>query len=338
MTTTKRRMMFLRRGLFILLALAVAIGLGFGVTQLLLSRHHAVPPPMSANTSSPAAPDATETLATNPVPQPDADHAVAPHQPSVTPADTLSAEGWRQHAIAMPSFRYRDKFIIALIFDDVGMNARHTQGLIDIKAPITLSFLPYAPNVQRQVRAARAAGHEVMLHLPMEALDVDAHPGPNALMLDLTAAEIADALKLNLDSFTGYIGINNHMGSKFTQDRAAMKIVLDEIKQRDLIFVDSLTSADSIAGRMAASMDILSGTRDVFLDNTDTPEAIMTEFARLEGLARKHGTAIAIGHPRANTLVALRQWLVKVENSEFMVVPLSVVLQERRKAADKKQD
>ena len=272
--------------------------------------------PAAADHASPAAPIAT------------------PAEPKITPSEEPGIKGWASYAIAMPSFRHRDKFIIALIFDDVGVQKARTQTLIDTKAPLTLSFLPYAEQIQRQVRAARANGHEVLLHLPMEAIDVDAHPGPHALMLDMSKEEIEENLRLNLSAFDSYIGVNNHMGSKFTQNADAMRIVLKELKARDLIFVDSLTTADSIAAPMAAAMGILSGKRDVFLDNEDDLEKIRAQFTKLEEIARKKGTAIAIGHPRPKTLQVLQEWLIRNENSEFMVVPLSVVLQERQKRAD----
>ncbi len=242
-----------------------------------------------------------------------------------------SAAGWRKYAISPPAFSYRDKKLVALIIDDAGVNPRITRQFIDIKQPITLSFLPYAPNVARQAKAAYVKGHEVMLHLPMEATEVDSYPGPHALTTDLTDKEILQNLKANLDAFDTYIGVNNHMGSKFTADEQKMRLVLEEIKKRDLIFIDSKTSPQSVGGKLSKSLGIIGAERDIFLDHIDDPKEIAQQFKSLEKSARKQGTAIAIGHPRAHTLAALQEWLVSVEAGDIAVVPLSVVVQEREK-------
>ncbi len=242
-----------------------------------------------------------------------------------------SAAGWRKYAISPPAFSYRDKKLVAVIIDDAGVNPRITRQFIDIKQPVTLSFLPYAPNVARQAKAAYAKGHEVMLHLPMEAIEVDSYPGPHALTTDLTDKEVLQNLKANLDAFDTYIGVNNHMGSKFTADEQKMRLVLEEIKRRDLIFIDSKTSPLSVGGKLSKSLGIAGAERDIFLDHIDDPKEIAQQFKSLEKSARKQGTAIAIGHPRAHTLATLQEWLVRVEADDIAVVPLSVVVQEREK-------
>lgn len=289
----------------------------------------------------PAAPSAESP--NHPAPAPVAEHETT--SPAVETTAPLPAEpkrakpkatGWRAHAITIPAYTYRDKKLVTLIFDDMGVVRAPSQTLIDSKTPLTLAFLPYAPQLQRQVRAARANGHEVLLHLPMEAMDVDAHPGPNALMVEMDEAEILENLRRNLDAFDSYVGINNHMGSRFTQNAAAMKTVLQEIKARDLLFVDSMTTPDSKALAIAQTLDIPSAARDVFLDNEDDVEKIRAQFAAVEKLARKNGTAIAIGHPRRNTLMVLQEWLIRHENSDLMIVPLSVMIAERQNARAKK--
>ena len=170
-----------------------------------------------------------------------------------------------------------------------------------------------------------------MAHLPMEALDVDAHPGPHALMMDLTDEEVLENLKMNLEKFDSYIGVNNHMGSRFTADRHRMSIVLKELKQRNLVFIDSMTSKDSIAGKLAKDMGMITASRDVFLDDEDNPDKIREQLKVLQNTASKRGMAIAIAHPRPNTIAAIKEWLPSLEESSYMIVPLSVVLLERQK-------
>lgn len=339
-------------GIFFVYGLAVAVGVSVGyfvakdnaahqVTSILVPQQQiaeSMPPVNPAPAPmQPSAPEVTHAEpGTTPVAAP-VEHAppVAASTPTIAAAPP---KGWRENAISMPPYAYRDKKLIAIIFDDAGVNAKRTKEIIDVKSPLTISFLPYAPNLQRQVNAARAGGHEVMAHVPMEAEDVDAHPGPNALMTDMTDEEILASLHENLDKWNSYIGINNHMGSLFTADPHRIGLVLAEIKRRDLIFVDSMTSPKSIAAKKAQELGILTGARDVFLDDVDNTDNIKLEFKKLEKAARKHGTAIAIGHPRANTITALKEWLVAVENSEYMVVPLSVVLLERQKNAAEKHN
>lgn len=335
-------------GIFFVYGLAVAVGVSVGyfvakdhtaqqVTSILVPQQQVTAPETHVE---PASAPHMET------PQTPSEHAAPITPPLTTPTEPQPApiladkpsKGWKENAIILPPYAYRDKKLIAIIFDDAGVNANRTKEIIDVKSPLTISFLPYAPNLQRQANAARAAGHEVMAHVPMEAEDVDAHPGPNALMTDMTDEEILANLHENLDKWDSYIGINNHMGSFFTADAHRMGVVLEEIKKRDLIFVDSMTSAKSVAGKKAQEMGMLSGARDVFLDDVDNSEKIKEEFKKLEKAARKQGTAIAIGHPRPNTISALKEWLVAIENSEYMVVPLSVVLLERQKAAEEKHN
>ncbi len=302
----------------------------------------AEPPPMAVAPKTDA--DKPEAAATEPSHQ----EPIAPPQDTAAVAPPISAaplpiampdnkvKTWRDHAIVLPPYAYRDKKLIAIIFDDAGPSARRTKEVSDFSAALTISFLPYAPNLRRQINAARAAGHEVLAHVPMEALEVDAHPGPNALMMDMSDDEILENLRQNLDKFDMYIGVNNHMGSRLTADRRRMEIILKEIKSRNLVFVDSLTSKDSVAGKIAKEMGILSASRDVFLDDDDNPEKIREQFQRLMQIADKKGTAIAIGHPRPNTIAAFKEWLPSIENSPYLIVPLSVVLLERQKQSDKK--
>ncbi len=329
-------------GLFFIYGLAIVVGAGVG---------YFVGKDAKPNLPIPNLPIIDQYIA-QPAPEhpPSQEHAPTPPQVSnphsglADPVQPQSAaqpvadvkKSWRDNAIILPPYAYRDKKLIAIIIDDAGMNVKRTKEIIDIKSPLVLSFLPYAPNLQRQANAARAGGHEVMGHIPMEAESADAHPGPHALMTDMTDEEILHELRQNLDFWNSYIGINNHMGSLFTSDPHRMDVVLQEIKRRDLIFIDSMTSAKSVAGKKAEAMGIVSASRDVFLDDVDDAAKIKEQFRILEKISRKQGSAIAIGHPRANTIAALKEWLISTENSDYMVVPLSVILLERQKMPDKK--
>ena len=137
--------------------------------------------------------------------------------------------------------------IIAIVIDDLGMQLALTERAIGLDPFVTLAFLPYASDVVSQVALARSAGHEVLLHMPMEPLSGSNDPGPNALYVDLEFREMLRRLRWAFDQIPHAVGLNNHMGSKFTADENAMATVIGEMKSRDLIFLDSRTTPESIA-------------------------------------------------------------------------------------------
>jgi len=133
-------------------------------------------------------------------------------------------------------------------------------------------------------------------------------------------------LQSNLDRFDGYVGINNHMGSLLTTDRERMATVMAELRRRDLLFLDSRTSARSVAADEARRHGIPHAMRDVFIDHVIELEAIEKRLAQVERIAKLNGVAVAIGHPHAETLRALRTWLPSLERRGFRLVPISTVV------------
>jgi polysaccharide deacetylase 2 family uncharacterized protein YibQ len=236
--------------------------------------------------------------------------------------DTVLAPG----DIALPPKPKRP--MIAVIIDDVGLVAGRSRQAADLPAGFTLAFLPYATHLQPLVDRARVNGHEIMLHLPMEGLS-RANPGPNAMLTSLSAAEQQRRLLWNLARFKNYVGVNNHMGSKFTQDDPAMRRVLAELKQRNLFFIDSRTTNASAARQAAADMALPYAERDVFLDNDQDSTHINIQLAETESRARAHGTAIAIGHPHAATLATLVAWQKDLGRRGFDLVPVSRIIAAR---------
>lgn len=214
---------------------------------------------------------------------------------------------------------------IAIVLDDMGPNRHETQRAMRLPPAITFAFLPYADDVAALAAKARAAGHELLVHMPMQPLG-DADPGPHSLREGQSPAEIASNLDWNLSRFTGYIGINNHMGSRFTQDEAGMGIVAGVLKARGLMFLDSRTIAGSKAERVARQAGVPVLARDVFLDHDEEGAQVSLELDRLEHLARQHGMAIAIGHPHAQTLDVLEKWIPEAQARGFQLVPLSALL------------
>jgi len=250
--------------------------------------------------------------------QPDAAATPTPAPPSADPS-----AAWRKFAVAVtPDGRPK----IAIVMDDLGIDRGRTRRTMDLPGPLTLSFLAYARELQAQADAGRGKGHEIWLHVPMEPGSATIDPGPNVLLTGVPAAERAHALQWNLDQLKGFVGINNHMGSRFTSNLDGMRGVMAELKKRGLAFLDSVTSAMSVGHVAAREAGVPFMLRNVFLDHEDDRKAVEAQLHKLEVLAKKHGEAVAIGHPREATLAALTPWLATLDKKGFQLVPASALL------------
>lgn len=232
---------------------------------------------------------------------------------------------WIKNAVASGAPKDRPRVVI--IIDDMGMDRKHTSEVMDLPGPLTLAFLPYAGDLKKQSAYARSKGHELMVHVPMEPMKESADVGPSALKTDLPEDEFSRVLQADLGAFDGYVGINNHMGSKLTQDRAAMGRVMQELKKRGLLFVDSRTINTSVAEDEAKKAGIPYAARDVFIDHEETYEAASDALEQVEQKALKNGLAIAIGHPKARTIQALQEWLPTLQAKGIALVPISEAVQ-----------
>jgi polysaccharide deacetylase 2 family uncharacterized protein YibQ len=252
-----------------------------------------------------------------------------PWAPSVAPSagdeNIADTPAWRRFAVASPAAA-EGAPVIALLIDDMGEALALTQRAMALPGPLTMAFFPHAEDLAEQAEAARAAGHEVMLHLPMQPDDDGEDPGPNPLILGLDEIELDRRVMAMLDSFTGYVGVNNHMGSRFTRDWAAMEQVLGRIGQRGLLFVDSRTAAESVGESVARALNVPALRRDVFIDHDGDPVEIAKRLAELEALARERGFAIGIAHPRPETLRALEAWLPQAVARGIVLAPVSAVI------------
>jgi polysaccharide deacetylase 2 family uncharacterized protein YibQ len=217
--------------------------------------------------------------------------------------------------------------IIAIVIDDLGPARINSHRIMDLAPPLTLAFLPYADGVKKMAGEAANRGHEIMLHLPMEPMDLSNDPGPDYLR---AGQDPLPNLIKNLAAFDGYIGINNHMGSRFTADRQAMATVLNELNDRQLLFLDSRTSAKSaVPDWIKQHPDQVILERDVFLDHHRSMDKITGSLNQLERIARDHGFAIGIGHPYPETIRAIKHWRAELDN-DIHLVPLSAIYQRRQ--------
>ncbi|RUM37053.1 MAG: hypothetical protein DSY57_04750 [Desulfobulbus sp.] len=194
---------------------------------------------------------------------------------------------------------------IALIIDDMGYHRQIGQRLLALDLNLTFSFLPKAPYTEKQEEQAWEKGHDVLLHLPMQAHNPTYDPGPGALYLKYSPQRIRTLVAEDLKSVPHATGSNNHMGSRFTENRAAMHEVLAVLKKRGLFFIDSYTTAASTGLDEARRMGIPAARRHVFLDNIQDKDKICRQLDRLVSLAMQKGWAIGIGHPHQATLDAL---------------------------------
>ncbi|MDD4557093.1 MAG: divergent polysaccharide deacetylase family protein [Alphaproteobacteria bacterium] len=215
--------------------------------------------------------------------------------------------------------------VIAIVIDDMGISKKRTKDINLLHFPITSSFLTYGTDLDGQVASSMAAGHEVIAHIPMEAKsNVDA--APDVLKTSMSNEEINKAFKTMLDKFKNIKGINNHMGSKFTENESKLDEVMKILKERNLFFLDSRTSSKSVAGKVAKAYGVRYVNRNIFLDNINEYEYIKGQLEATERVARKRGYAIAIGHPKSQTYQVLNDWLPTAGKKGFRLVHLSEVV------------
>lgn len=219
--------------------------------------------------------------------------------------------------------------MIAIIIDDVGVDLKRSRRAEKLPAAVTLAYLPYSHKLAEQTARAKAAGHELMVHLPMQPERADIDPGPDYLGTDLPPEEVARRVDKNLNAFDGYAAVNNHMGSQFTQDRARLMILMTAIRARGAMFIDSRTAPQSIAEIMAREFGIAASHRDIFIDHAEDPAHVDRQLQKIEQTARKYGSAIAIGHPKDVTLSALEKWIPTLQARGFRLVPVTEAIKYR---------
>lgn len=220
---------------------------------------------------------------------------------------------------------------IAIIIDDIGMDVKRSREAISLPAPVTLAFLPYAPKTRELAIEGKKNGHTLIIHAPMEAMDSKVSIGPGGLTTAMSAEELGAAFDVMLKSFDGYEGINNHMGSRLTQDKAAMDRIMHTLAEKNLFFVDSKTIQSSVAAQEAAASHVSYAERDVFLDHVETPAFVNKALAEAESLAKKRGYAIAIGHPKDVTMKALKAWIPTLQAKGIELVSVKSLLVKPKK-------
>jgi polysaccharide deacetylase 2 family uncharacterized protein YibQ len=216
---------------------------------------------------------------------------------------------------------------IAIVIDDFGYGGPAAAGFLEMDAPITISVLPGTPHAREIAEAARSAGKEVLLHVPMEPLGYpETDPGDGALLLEHTHREIRAILGAEIDGLPEAIGVNNHMGSAFTRDRARMRTVIAVLKERGLLFLDSMTTPQSTGFSEAERAAVPALRNSMFIDSPLDEQGtvdVAAQLAELESIARRRGGAIGIAHPYPETLRSLKRLLPEMAERGIELVPIS---------------
>lgn len=312
------------RGVFWIFLLGVA--LGAGVLHLVFRDSRYAPgqgPAPEARTA--AAEEGEKKPGALPVKAAVSEYDDAPDAPPV-PADAPDDEPVVDGETRLPGH-------VALVIDDLGARLEDLTPLLELGVPVTYAVLPYeeqTPEVVAELRKRRA---EMLLHLPMQPKN-DEDPGPGALRVDMDEEALREGTEAALRAVPGAVGVNNHMGSRMSEDEGAMRTVLQVLAERGLFFLDSRTSAASVGYRTARSMGLPAAERHVFLDRDPDPEAIRGQFRRLLDLSRTRGSAVAIGHPLPETLQVLGEEVAKAKEEGFEFVPISYMLDRTDDGAD----
>ncbi len=211
---------------------------------------------------------------------------------------------------------------VAIIIVDLGHSLKKGQAFIDLPAPLTIAILPHTAYSKSIATSAHAAQKEIIVHLPIA--NVKNTPiGPGGLTANQPRSEFLSALDAAIEGVPHAQGINNHTGSYLTQQLEQMTWLMSDMKQRDFFFIDSRTTPNCVARKVAENYEVFSSSRDVFLDNERTHDSINHSFQQLISKAKQEGTAIGIGHPYPETLAYLKEALPRLAQQGIVVVPAS---------------
>lgn len=214
---------------------------------------------------------------------------------------------------------------LAIVIDDMGEDVGLARGLARLPIAVSFSVWPHSSSAKTVALLAEKAGRELLVHMPMEPYAYPkANPGRGALFTAMTAEDIQGLVREALDRLPNARGMNNHMGSRFTEFAPGMRAALTPLRERGLFFLDSLTSYHSAGRSQAAELGVPFHHRDVFLDNVHDVRAILHQLRLAAQLAKRRGHAIAIGHPNPETLTALSIWAREM-NGAVAVVPVSAL-------------
>lgn len=220
---------------------------------------------------------------------------------------------------------------IVFVIDDIGNTGAHVPEIEKLGRDVTYAILPLLKHTAFFDQLSQKTGAEVILHLPLDSYK-GTIPGPGLITTAMSDDYVLEELNRNLASVPHRVGVNNHMGSKGTSDPRMMDIILGELKNRGLFFLDSRTTSQSVAPLVAKELGMSILGRDEFLDNVDEVNAIRQEVRQLAEKARRNGSAIGIGHYRLNTLRVLQEEIPQLKAAGYEIVSLRELLYYKKNA------
>lgn len=218
---------------------------------------------------------------------------------------------------------------ISILIDDIGYKFKEDIRALALPGPVAYAILPHAPHTQKMSKIAFKKGKDILLHQPMQAevMNKNEFLGPGALTLNMTREEFLKTLNINIQAIPNLIGINNHMGSLLTRHPGHMQWLMETMKTNNHFYVDSLTSEESVAARLAKENNVPYLTRDVFLDHQLQKKYVRQQFKELIRVAKRKGHALGIGHPHINTIEVLSDVLQNVNKYGVRFVSIKSLVQ-----------
>ena len=198
---------------------------------------------------------------------------------------------------------------ISIIIDDIGFSYSIASSFLELDIPLTYSVIPRLKKSLSIAEMIREQGHEVMIHQPMEPYNDEIDPGPCALYVGDQPEKIRTILESNLADYPFAVGVNNHMGSRFTSNENSVFQALQVIKSDNRFFLDSVTSSHTKGYQTALKLHMPTGRRDIFLDHIPDESIIQKQLKRLMNIARAFGHSVGIGHPYPQTVQSLRRFI-----------------------------
>lgn len=294
--------------------------------------------PAPSGSGAPPAPKPPAATSAAPAPQPKAPAPTA--APAPQPADQQTAAAivpqpptaaapqatWQKLASPFDANDTRPR--VAVVIVDLGLSSAATDAAIqNLPAGVTLSFSPYADNLNNWINLGRAAGHEALLGLPMEPANFPTRdPGPRTLLTSLSPRENLDRLDWVLTRAAGYVGVTNYMGSRFTTSAEALRPVLTTLRDRGLMFLDARTTPRSEAAHLASEINLPRAINDRLIDEQASRAAIDAMLADVEKVARETGNAVAMGQPYPVTFERLAAWLPTLQDKGIALAPITALI------------
>lgn len=247
------------------------------------------------------------------------------------PQPQLKVQVKFKHKVSVPKpTKVKPRPKVSFVIDDWGYNLNNIDLILDMDIPITIAVLPhlvYSHNIVERVKEDGKGNFDIILHLPMESKSGKT-PEANTISRNMEKEEIASILRNDIEDMPGIIGVSNHQGSRITEDRPKMKIIMAELKKKDLFFLDSRTTPVSVCSSIAHDIGLRYAQRDIFLDLAEkrNPEQyrayVKKQIKKLAEIAKEKGSAVGIGHDKRLTLEVIKESIPDMERENIKIVPL----------------